>query len=74
MNAIEHTAIELTRPRRSSASGTSAGTFSLQAASKPQPSYRSADLFGDGVEVLIEHDLQTYRLRRTSLGKLILTK
>ena len=36
---------------------------------------RSEQLFAGGaVEVEIEHQQQVYRLRRTSLGKLILTK
>jgi hemin uptake protein HemP len=34
----------------------------------------SDDLFAGAVEVQIEHREQVYRLRRTSLGKLILTK
>jgi hemin uptake protein HemP len=34
----------------------------------------SSDLFGSAVEIEIEHQQQVYRLRRTSLGKLILTK
>lgn len=34
----------------------------------------SDELFGGAVEVEIEHQAQVYRLRRTSLGKLILTK
>jgi hemin uptake protein HemP len=34
----------------------------------------SRDLLGGRVEIEIEHDAQIYRLRRTSLGKLILTK
>jgi hemin uptake protein HemP len=35
----------------------------------------SQELFaGDAVEVEIEHQQQIYRLRRTALGKLILTK
>jgi hemin uptake protein HemP len=38
------------------------------------PRLRSADLFGDAREVLIEHQSQLYRLRQTALGKLILTK
>lgn len=38
------------------------------------PKVRSEDLFGDKAEILIEHNAATYRLRRTSLGKLILTK
>lgn len=41
----------------------------------PQPRIvASAELFGDAQEVQIEHLSQVYRLRRTSLGKLILTK
>jgi hemin uptake protein HemP len=35
---------------------------------------RSADLFGSQQEVEIEHGQAVYRLRLTSLGKLILTK
>jgi hemin uptake protein HemP len=38
------------------------------------PRLRSPDLFGSAVEIEIEHDAQVYRLRKTSLGKLILTK
>jgi hemin uptake protein HemP len=36
--------------------------------------WRSADLFGPLHEIEIEHGQAVYRLRRTSLGKLILTK
>lgn len=36
--------------------------------------YTSEVLFGDAVEVEIVHRQQVYRLRRTSQGKLILTK
>jgi hemin uptake protein HemP len=39
-----------------------------------QRRFDSTELFGDAVEVEIEHQSQVYRLRRTSLGKLILTK
>ena len=35
---------------------------------------RSTDLFGNYREVLIEHAGEFYSLRRTSKGKLILTK
>jgi hemin uptake protein HemP len=35
---------------------------------------RSAELFGAEQEIEIEHGEAVYRLRRTSLGKLILTK
>lgn len=34
----------------------------------------SRALFGDASLVLIEHEGETYSLRRTKLGKLILTK
>lgn len=36
--------------------------------------WRSADLFGRDHEIEIEHGQAVYRLRMTSLGKLILTK
>jgi hemin uptake protein HemP len=36
--------------------------------------WRSADLFGPALEIEIEHGQAVYRLRLTSLGKLILTK
>jgi hemin uptake protein HemP len=36
--------------------------------------WRSADLFGPAQEIEIEHGHAVYRLRLTSLGKLILTK
>lgn len=35
---------------------------------------RSADLLGNEQQVEIEHGQSVYRLRQTSLGKLILTK
>jgi hemin uptake protein HemP len=38
------------------------------------PRLCSPDLFGSAVEIEVEHDAQVYRLRKTSLGKLILTK
>lgn len=38
------------------------------------PLLRSSELFGVHKEILIEHQAQLYRLRLTSLGKLILTK
>ena len=37
------------------------------------PYIRSQDLFGAAHEVVIEHNQREYRLRVTSLGKLILT-
>ena len=36
--------------------------------------YDSRQLFGDALEVHIQHASQLYRLRVTSMGKLILTK
>ncbi len=38
------------------------------------PRIESRSLFGDAGTVLIEHEGETYQLRRTRLGKLILTK
>ncbi|MDA8383437.1 MAG: hemin uptake protein HemP [Betaproteobacteria bacterium] len=38
------------------------------------PPIRSETLFAAGDELLIEHQGQRYRLRRTRAGKLILTK
>ena len=45
-------------------------------AARPEPPvrYASTALFCGALEVHIEHESQLYRLRRTSLGKLILTK
>lgn len=40
----------------------------------PLPRWRSDQLLGDAPEAHIEHDGSVYRLRRTLLGKLILTK
>jgi hemin uptake protein HemP len=53
------------------------GTAPAPAATPPQASPRrlsSRELLGGRAEVEIEHDAQIYRLRRTALGKLILTK
>ncbi len=54
----------------------SAGTKPLASAPAPASARRlaSGQLFGDAVEIEIEHKAQVYRLRRTTLGKLILTK
>lgn len=50
----------------------------LELRRRPTPARRlqSSELFGPehGIEVEIEHGDAVYRLRRTSLGKLILTK
>ena len=39
-----------------------------------QPSYTTEQLFDEAVEILLVHGDETYRLRRTARGKLILTK
>ena len=40
----------------------------------PPPRWRSEVLLAHGVDAEIEHAGQIYRLRKTALGKLILTK
>ncbi len=47
---------------------------SLVATTPVRRRYNSEQLFGDQTEVDIQHGEWTYRLRLTSLGKLILTK
>ncbi|HET6598513.1 MAG TPA: hemin uptake protein HemP [Burkholderiaceae bacterium] len=56
--------------------GAASGAASTAAAATSAGSVRvsSAQLFGASREVLIEHRGALYRLRKTSLGKLILTK
>ncbi|BAL93947.1 hemin uptake protein HemP [Rubrivivax gelatinosus] len=44
------------------------------AAAPRRPRWRSADLFGAAEEIEIEHGDAVYRMRITSMGKLILTK
>jgi len=48
----------------------------MQHASTPEPVHRisSDELLAGALEVQIEHRGSLYRLRQTSLGKLILTK
>jgi len=36
--------------------------------------FKSGEIFADAQEIIIEHEGDQYRLRRTSKGKLILTK
>ena len=52
------------------------GSVSLNAGAKSAecPRYRSEALFAGANEIQIERDSRLYRLRRTALGKLILTK
>jgi hemin uptake protein HemP len=45
-----------------------------EAASKDAPEWNSQQLFGRAQEIGIRHEGHLYRLRRTKLGKLILTK
>ena len=49
-------------------------TASPQAQGKPLPRCHSQELFKGHTEIEIEHNGALYRLRQTSLGKLILTK
>jgi hemin uptake protein HemP len=46
----------------------------IRLAAQGTPVVTSADLFGDGREVVIRHGEETYRLRLTSSNKLILIK
>ena len=49
-------------------------TQPAERAAQVEPRISSRQLLGDSKEVLIEHRGAVYRLRETSLGKLILTK
>jgi hemin uptake protein HemP len=62
-------------PAADAASGPSTGCRTIPTA-RPVALRRlhSHALFDGAAEVEIEHDTQVYRLRRTALGKLILTK
>lgn len=51
-----------------------AGAPSDAHAASPVRRIHSRELLGAAAEIEIEHAGQIYRLRRTSLGKLILTK
>lgn len=46
----------------------------LSASPAPREQWQSADLFGDRKEILIVHNNEIYRLRRTRHDKLILHK
>lgn len=54
-------------PSRAAAAPSAGGTASVRR-------IHSRELLGAAAEIEIEHAGQIYRLRRTSLGKLILTK
>jgi hemin uptake protein HemP len=53
---------------------TSAESSVGEATSKDAPEWNSEQLFGRAQEIAIRHEGHLYRLRRTKLGKLILTK
>jgi hemin uptake protein HemP len=66
-------AADAVRADAAAASG-AAPTAAAAATSASSVRLSSARLFGASQEVLIEHRGTLYRLRKTSLGKLILTK
>lgn len=45
-----------------------------KASSAGARTFKSNEIFADANEIIIEHEGDQYRLRRTSKGKLILTK
>jgi len=45
-----------------------------KSASGSARTFQSTEIFADAQEIIIEHEGDKYRLRRTSKGKLILTK
>ena len=67
-----HTEFALRRVRGMGTDET-AGTPGAAANNEPRR-ISSRDLFDGAREIAIEHDGELYRLRRTSKGKLILTK
>lgn len=68
----------ITTPLKSPTEATDRGLAPSQASTPPPPLARkrinSQALLGNDREIEIEHAGQLYRLRLTSLGKLILTK
>ena len=61
--------------RESDKRGTQTATArTKQALHRRDSTLNSAELFADRIEVQIQHGDATYRLRKTALGKLILTK
>ena len=63
-------AAHIAEPRSSSSPQRTDGARALAA----KPRWASAQLLGGHQEVEIEHQGAIYRLRRTALGKLIITK
>lgn len=68
-------ALPFRRPQRDSANAQAAPAHGAAGSGRP-PRRRisSHDLLAGGIEVEIDHEGAIYRLRLTSLGKLILTK
>ena len=66
-------AVASTRVPAPAADATRAASASPERAGPP-PQLHSDALFGNSDVVLIQHAGETYRLQRTRLGKLILTK
>ena len=62
------------KPDADHSSGRPPERISPPPTANPGRRWRSADLFGSLNEIEIEHGPAVYRLRQTSLGKLILTK
>lgn len=62
--------LSLSRPHPASAKALEAAS---NGAENPRH-FNSDDLFGEAQEIEIAHNGASYRLRKTSLGKLILTK
>lgn len=61
-------------PRWPATEGVTRATPGPSSAALARRRWRSAELFGSQQEIEIEHGEVLYRLRLTSLGKLILTK
>lgn len=61
-------------PPKPPASRSDASARDAEGGTELRPRFSSEAIFGRATEVLIEHQGALYRLRRTALGKLILTK
>lgn len=59
---------------RDAVSGSEVDTDQKIRSSATPRTVSSVEVLGEAQEVVIDHEGQTYRLRRTSQGKLILTK
>jgi hemin uptake protein HemP len=65
---------ETSLPQTSALPADPPATTGAPAAGASRESWRSEELLGERTEVLIQHGNETYRLRRTRQGKLILYK